>query len=116
MKCISVGIYKHGCHDCSNGGISSEFDEVLIPHEQGYLNVDETNSPANLCKVVTKDFGFEIYTFCEPWASVDDGCVGWMAGGSIIYSCDSRFRELSKYPICLHDRQEPQEMYDAMSN
>ena len=113
MKAIRASIFKDRSGDCSNGGISSKFDEILIPCETGWIDVDETNPPENLCKIVTRDLGFIVYKYCEPYAAVDKGNVGWMFGGTLIYSSDSRFE--SDYPLRLNDRQETYEMYEELS-
>ena len=74
MKAISANIYRANRNvDCSNGGISSRFDEVLIPCETGWIEVDETNPPENLCRIVTRNLGFTEYTHCEPYAAVCSG-------------------------------------------
>lgn len=39
----------------------------------------------------------------------------YMAGGCVVYTSDSRFRELSEYPLSLHDRTESQKLYDLLS-
>lgn len=114
MKAISLYVYKHRNEDCSNGGISSRYSEVLIECEDGYIDIDENNIPENFCKVVKRYFGNETYLHIEPYARPDKGCVGWMSGGCFCSSCDSRFSRISQYPLSLHDRQETQELYDLM--
>ena len=78
--------------------------------------MDENNPPENLVKIVTRCFGGENYKHIEPIAAPDEGCVGWMAGGNLAYTCDSRFHRMSEYPLSVHDRQESQEQYDMMFN
>ena len=115
MRCISAAIYKNADGDSSNNGISSRFNYILIPHERGFVEVDEENPPENLCKVVTRDLGFTVYTHIEP--VVKPTGVGWMYGGTIVSSSDSRFKEATgiDYPLCLHDRQETAEEYELYS-
>ena len=114
MKCIPAYIYKDRTGDCSNGGISSEFSRVLIPHERGHIEVDENNPPANLCKVVKRNlFGTE-YLHVEPVKKPPEGYTGYMYGGTIVDSSDSRFRDFSEYPLHLHDRTETWKEYNAM--
>ena len=113
MKALPVGIYKNRNSDCSNGGISSKFNEILLICPEGFIDVDENNPPENLCKVVTRDLGFEVYTHVEPVAKPKG--VGWMAGGCLVYTCDSRFSRMSRYPLSLHDRTESQAEYDMLS-
>ena len=113
MRALSVNVYKSHLGDCSNGGISSRYDDILVICPEGNITVDEANPPENLCKVVTRDLGFGIYKHIEPVAKADG--VGWMASGAIAYSSDSRFRRMSEYPLVMHDRTESQELYDMLS-
>ena len=114
IKAILVPIYKTKGQDYSNGGISSKFDEIWIVSDSGWQEFDEANGlPENLCTVVD---GFRC-KIIEPFVKPDDGKIGWMDGGCICYSSDSRFTELSEgYPLRLHDRQETQEEYDVYSS
>ena len=116
MKAISLEVFRNSLGDCSNGGISSRYSEVLIECKDGYIEIDENNLPENFCKVVERDLGFETYLHIEPYNSPDKGCIGWMAGGCFCSTSDSRFSRISKYPLALHDRQETQELYDRMSD
>lgn len=117
MKALPINIYRTSGPDCTNGGISSRYNELLLVCDEGYVDIDENNPPENLVKVVTRNFGFGTYRHIEPVAKVDEGNVGWMSGGNIAYSCDSRFRRLSgEYPLSIHDRQETQEHYDYLTN
>lgn len=114
MKALPISVYKSPAYEgCSNGGITERFDRLLLVCEDGFIEVDETNPPENLVRIVTRFFGFGQYKYIEPWASPDSGCAGWMAGGALAYSCDSRFRGMSEYPLSVHDRQETQEQYSA---
>ena len=115
MRCILANIFKSELGDCSNGGISERHSEVLIEHPRGYIEVDEENPPENLCKIVTRNFGFGSYTHIEPVAK--PAGIGWMFGGTLVYSSDSRFKEATgiDYPLCLHDRQETAEEYELYS-
>lgn len=115
MKALPISIYKDSrLGDCSNHGISSRYTEVLLICDEGFINIDENNPPENLVKLVTRNLFGREYKHIEPVARPTG--VGWMSGGSLVYSCDSRFRRMSEYPLCLHDRQETQEQYDSMFN
>lgn len=116
MKALPIHIYKHNGNDFSNDGITSRYDELLLVCDDGFIEVDEDNPPENLVKIVTRHLYGGEYKHIEPVAHTDAGCVGWMAGGCIGYSCDGRFRRLSQYPLPIHDRQESQKQYDAMFN
>lgn len=114
MKALTLEIYKSRYGDCSNGGISSRYDTILIECDEGYINIDENNIPDNFCVVVERQLFGRTYKHIEPYNRPDKGCVGWMAGGCFVSTCDSRFSKISDYPLSLHDRQESQEQYDMM--
>ena len=121
MKAISAQIFKPSYGDCSNGGISSKYDEVLIEHPQGWIEVDESDPPENLCIVIKRFLFGRNYYHIEPIRPRDRGSAGYMYGGTIVYSSDSRFRELTDREfgcgaLPLHDRQETQELYDMLSH
>ncbi len=113
MRALSVEIFKSHLGDCSNGGLSSKYKDILVICPDGNVEVDETNPPENLCKIVERDLGFTVYKYIEPVAHPTG--VGWMASGAIGYSCDSRFRRMSEYPLVMHDRTESQKEYDMYS-
>lgn len=114
IRAIRVPIYmsKRNCGDCSNNGISARYDSVLIACDDGFIEIDEDDIPENLCKIVNEPFGGHDNVFVEPWKSKDEGNIGWMMGGSLVYSCDARFGGV---PLRLHDRQETPEMYELLS-
>lgn len=116
MKALPIKVFRdsRGC-DCTNDGISRRYDTLLLICEEGYEEVDESNPPENLVKIVTRFIAGSEYKHIEPYAAVDSGNVGWMSGGNIAYSCDSRFSRMSQYPLSVHDRQESQELYDMLS-
>jgi len=117
MKVLPVSIFKPAMGDCSNGGISSRYKEILIPCETGFLDVDENDPPENLCKVVKRNlFGTTPYVHIEPWGKPEG--AGWMYGGTIVDTSDSRFKRETgvDYPVHLHDRQETWKQYDLMSD
>lgn len=116
MKALSINVYRWNLGDCSNHGITSRFDKLLLLCDEGYIDIDENDPPENLVKIVTRFVCGREYKHIEPVASTAPGCVGWMSGGAVAYSCDSRFSRMSEYPLCVHDRQETQEQYDAMFN
>lgn len=115
MKCIELSIYKPSTGDCSNGGISSKYNHILLEHPNGWVNVNPAEPPENLCKIVKRNlFGSE-YIHIEPVEPVPTGCVGYMSGGCTVDTSDSRWHELSHYPVRLHDRTETTKQYDALS-
>lgn len=113
MKALRLNIFKHRGFDCSNHGISSRFNEILLICPEGNVDIDEANMPENLCKMVERNIGREVYKHVEPVVKCN-GC-GWMSGGTLVYTCDSRFSRMSEYPLSLHDRCESQAEYDMYS-
>ena len=113
MRALPIEVYRSNRFaDCTNGGITSRYDSLLLVCDEGFIEVDENNPPENLVVMVTRDFGFTVYKHIEPYAKTDRGCVGWMAGGNLAHTSDSRFSRMSQYPLSVHDRQETQEQYD----
>ena len=117
MRALPISIYEDKkIGNCSNNGISSRYKEVLLICDDGFVEIDENNPPENLVKLVVRNlFGGE-YKHLEPYRRFDKGCVGWMMGGTYAGCSDSRFREISQYPLPLHDRQESTELYALLSN
>lgn len=99
MKGLSVDVYKTGRSDCTNGGISSKTDSLilvgkLIPE---IFEGDETN----LISIKVKIISGKKYFYATP-IKIENGIS--MFGGNFIYSSDSRFP--FDHPISLHDRVE----------
>lgn len=114
MKALPIEVFSNKTfRGCSNGGISERFDTLLLICEDGFIDVDESNPPENLVKVVTRSLYDGEYKHIEPYKKATE--IGYMAGGSYASSPDSRFSKISKYPLSIHDRQESQELYDALS-
>lgn len=113
VRALGVDIFKSSLGDCSNCGISSRFSEIMLLCDDGNHEIDMDNPPENLCKVVTRNLWGREYKHIEPVARPNG--VGWMSGGCVCYTCDSRFSNLTQYPLVLHDRQETQKEYDTYS-
>ena len=112
MKGLIVGIYQSKeIGNCSNHGISSEAKTVTIIGS-GIPEIFEPSDLAPAVKIVKRNIAGE-YLHAEPLEGKNPKSIGWMAGGSFIYSCDGRFP--SDYPIPLHDRQESLELNDVLS-
>lgn len=116
MRALSVDIFRSNYGDCSNRGISSKYSEILIECPTGPIEVDENNLPENFCKIVTRDLGFAIYKHVEPVAEPNG--IGWMHGGCIVDTSDSRWGALTglDYPLHLHDRCESSREYEMYSH
>jgi len=100
--------------DYSNGGISSNNNEVLVIVEGMDIGPFEQSDDRPTVKVVKRIICGEEYVHVEPLEKPRG--VGWMAGGCIVSACDSRFGEyVNRYPVKLLDRCESQKDYDRMS-
>ena len=114
-KALPINVYHTDrLSDCTNNGISSRYNSLLLLSEDGYMDVDLDNPPENLVVLGTIEYGGKCHKFIQPYAKVSRGYVGWMNGGNIAYTSDSRFP--SEYPLCIYDRQEFQSHYDALSH
>jgi hypothetical protein len=112
MKALPIYVYRNASiGDCTNNGISSNFDKLLLVHEEGFIPVDEDTE--NLVKVVTRNLYDGVYKHIEPYKKATK--VGYMMGGNYASTSDSRFSKISKYPLAIHDRQETQSEYDSLS-
>jgi hypothetical protein len=112
MKALPIYVYSNGSN-CSNHGITEKYDRLLLIHEEGFIDIDENNLPENLVKVVTRDLFNGEYKHIEPYKKATG--IGYMNGGCIAFSSDSRFRNISRYPLMIHDRQESQSEYETYS-
>ena len=103
-KGLLAYILKDSLGDCSNDGISSKAQRVIIVGDN-IPKIFETDEKTPAIKIVKRNLSNGEYIHAEPLENPRGN--GWMAGGAFIYSCDSRFRELvNAYPVSLHDRQE----------
>ena len=111
MRALRCSIFEDKrLGNSSNHGISERYKEILLLCDEGS---DEVNGDEeNLCKVVKRNLFGETYYHVEPVTKPNG--VGWMSGGSFVYSCDGRFP--FDYPLSLHDRTETQELYDMLSH
>lgn len=113
MKALPISVYKCNSYgDCTNGGISSKYDRLLLICEDGFIEVDENNPPENLVEVVE---GFRGHKYIRPFKKADKNKTGYMMGGNYAGSNDSRFTKINPYPLPIHDREETWEMYDMLT-
>lgn len=103
ISCIEADIYRRSYDgvpcDCSNHGISTRFNTVLVPAEGGHIKVDDENPPENFCMA---DSILGVYHLTP--AHLVRAKKHPMHGGTFAYSCDSRFP--FKYPVMIFDRVE----------
>jgi len=99
MKLLTVSVFRNSefnC-DCTNGGISSKYTKLYIPHPNGPIS-SESVDPR------------QILVLGEAFVKPNCNKRG-MFGGNFVYSCDSRFRAISRFPIPIHDRFENSSEY-----
>lgn len=112
LKGLTAGILQcKRIGNCSAGGISAHCSRVTIVG-LGIPEIFEAHADSPAVRIVMRWKGTpREYMHAEP---IDQpaGMVGPMAGGTFIYSNDSRFP--ATYPIPLHDRFETQAMAESM--
>ena len=119
MKIKALPIYVYRCSrvDCTLGGISSKYDQLLIACPDGHVEIDSENVPENFAMVeMRKPFGLmdaipTIYPaeINENGEIVKRGGKWWMMGGNYGATSDSRFSRLinGMYgAVAIHDRYE----------
>lgn len=105
MKALPIYVFKNSAFKgCSNNGVSEKHEKLLLIHNEGFIDIDENDLPDNLVKVVTRQLFDGEYKHIEPYAEPNG--IGYMSGGAMAYTSDSRFSEISKYPLSIHDRVE----------
>lgn len=113
-KGMRLSVYRNvELGDCTNGGISSRYKTVTLvgPGVPEIFEVRE-DAPA---VVIDQRIG---YFFLRPEAEVPEGHCGWMAGGNLVGTSDSRFTDLLKRltgarigVLPIHDRSETWELH-----
>jgi len=119
MKKLNAYIFKASAFKgCSNNGISDRYDDVVCYFlEDGEVIEDIKEAEDNAVVFVPRMLWGEKHYIFEPVEEIPEGHLGYMAGGSYIGSCDSRFCELcGGFEILpLHDRTESWKQYEALS-
>lgn len=93
QKGLIVNVYRCSLGDCTNGGVSSTHDRVLLVGED-IPPVSESREDIPVVNLVRRT------VFGRERIQVENG----MFGGNFVYTSDSRFP--SQYPIPVHDRTE----------
>ena len=108
IKAIMAYVYKNELFNgCANGGISERYDKMYVVCKDGYIDFDSDNLPENIVELKSRGN----YRYAEPLVPVSKGNVGWMDGGAVLHSSDSRFGGM---PVMIHDRQESYALYNSM--
>lgn len=98
-------IFKHKNTDCSNGGLSSKFDECMLATSEDDLTKsasDLLDKSLPLVKIIKRNLFCRDYYHAEPINPPLPGQTGYMFGGCFVSTCDGRFP--FDYPLSLHDR------------
>jgi hypothetical protein len=115
MKGILVSILRDArLGDCTNSGISGKVDRAILTG-YGLPELFEPDNKTPELKLVKRQLFGKTYYHCEPVNDPDSNNIGWMMGGNFVYSHDSRFNNLTGYPIPVHDRQETTKRYNQLS-
>ena len=104
VRALGIEVFRGHYGDCSLDGVSSKYNELMLVHPEGPNEVDEDDP--RLVKIITRHLFGRDYMHIEPYRNEDKW---FMDGGNIGYTCDSRFREISDYPLMIHDRDESKE-------
>ena len=116
MRALPINVYRYGKYDCTNNGISSRFNELLLICDEGHIVIDENNLPENLVKLNVRHLFGEDHYSIEP-VNRPKG-AGWMMGGNYGATSDSRFWDMVGHAhgaVAIHDRQETREQYEMFS-
>jgi len=110
---VLVKVYSDG-GDATNDGLTSKYDEFVL------LGIDgpfKSNNEHIALKVVKRMIGGREYLHAEAADEKDrpSNMVGPMFGGNFIFTTDTRFWEISRYPIPVHDRFETPQQNERLS-
>lgn len=95
---LLVFVYRSGS-DCTNGGISSRYDKLILLMDDGPFTPSEHVPAVKLVNV-----GCYFHVVPATANVCDNGFSDYMFGGNFVYTCDGRFP--SRQPIAIHDRLE----------
>lgn len=113
IRAIDAEIFKPKWGDSSNGGISSKYNNVYVVCDNGNHEFDtDEELPENLCVIVKRELFGKNADYIRPYKDVPKGSVGYMYGGCIVCTSDSRF---NSHPLKLHDRTETAKEYEMYS-
>lgn len=126
IKALPIDVYRHGNTDCTNHGISSKYNELLVACPDGFINIDPSNVPENFVMVELRHyFGNETIPTIYPAEINENGEVvkrggkWYMMGGNYGATSDSRFNTLVGRgfygAVAIHDRYETPEEYETYS-
>ena len=101
LKGLIGNILKQRGSDCSLGGISSRCHEVVIVGLGTDAEIFEATDDRPAVRIVKR----QLTNHDEPYMHIEPLEPGqWAFGGTVVDCCDSRFSEVSTYPLHFHDR------------
>jgi len=115
---LHVSVYRNAeIGDCTNGGISSQYNKLILIAEHVKLErveqfCNKYNYDINTCvQVYTRNLQGRNYVVVTPIHLHENNSKQWtMFGGNYIGTSDSRFKNITKnhegYPVAIHDRVE----------
>lgn len=114
INCIRVDVFRdRQLGDCSNNGITSRFDNVLLPCGEGWITFDsEKEVPLNFCMIEYREILGGYYRDIVPatvnqYGGFERRPGWWMMGGTFAFTSDARFSQMAGlYPLAIHDRRE----------
>lgn len=117
---ISVSVFSNPLGDCTLGGTTSNnrslylFRPYITDDQILYICEKEGIDKDKCLRVVRHSIS---YNYAEVVFKRQAKEGTYMAGGNFVYSCDSRYKDVSgiSYPISVHDRFETWEQYEMYS-
>ena len=118
IRALPIDVYRSHHGDCTNHGVSSKFNELLVACPDGHVVLDSDNLPENFVMLENRHvFGTTVIPTIYP-AEVNEkgeivprGGKWYMMGGNYGATSDSRFSALvtdrNFYgAVAIHDRVE----------
>ena len=113
IHALAVEVYRnYELGDCTNRGISSYFNTLLLAVPDGNIIFDSDQIiPLNFCMIERKYYNDKEYARIVPATINECGKIvkrpgWWMFGGNIARTSDFRFYEQTLYALDIHDRRE----------
>jgi len=100
MESILTYVLRSSLGDCTNNGLTSKEDSIILHHGEG---LDINMIPDDELVLIERTLMGKQRNYAVP-ASIAKSGVHSMFGGNFIYTSDSRFP--SDAPISVHDRVE----------
>lgn len=96
---LMADVFKSPFDDCTNKGISSKADCLLIVYEKGPFILRDIRDCVTVEKLQTR---YGDHVRCKP---IYRGSEWYADGGNFLYTIDCRFKEITgiEYPVPIHD-------------